>query len=237
MPEFMIIAVVALVVIGPERLPEVMRRLGKTYFQLRKMSDELIAQFRAQIEEITPVMKEFQATMAGAMEEGTLAERSESDGPRPAVYQVPPASLAPNTAPDAGPWVLPAWKRDNEDEIEPIAADYPVALTALPRLALATDDYLVDDWSDAGGPSLMGPAPDESETLPFPFDELEVAGPSAPAVNGTHGSDVPASGSRGGTSQIAAASGSAANGYGGSHQAVSAESSSTVPTHSARSGL
>lgn len=39
-PELMVILVVALVVLGPQRLPEVARMLGRAYGQLRRASEE-----------------------------------------------------------------------------------------------------------------------------------------------------------------------------------------------------
>lgn len=39
-PELLLIMVVALVVLGPQRLPEVARMLGKAYGQLRRASEE-----------------------------------------------------------------------------------------------------------------------------------------------------------------------------------------------------
>ncbi len=39
--EMIVIAGVALVVVGPERLPKVMRELGKWYGQLRRAADDL----------------------------------------------------------------------------------------------------------------------------------------------------------------------------------------------------
>ncbi len=40
LPELMLILVVALVVLGPQRLPEVARMLGRAYGQLRRASEE-----------------------------------------------------------------------------------------------------------------------------------------------------------------------------------------------------
>ncbi|MGE3536367.1 MAG: Sec-independent protein translocase protein TatB [Candidatus Tectimicrobiota bacterium] len=40
LPELMVIMVVALVVLGPQRLPEVARMLGRAYGQLRRASEE-----------------------------------------------------------------------------------------------------------------------------------------------------------------------------------------------------
>ena len=39
--EILLIAVVAIVIVGPERLPHVMRELGRYYGQLRRAADEL----------------------------------------------------------------------------------------------------------------------------------------------------------------------------------------------------
>jgi sec-independent protein translocase protein TatA len=40
LPELMLILVVALVILGPQRLPEVARMLGRAYAQLRRASEE-----------------------------------------------------------------------------------------------------------------------------------------------------------------------------------------------------
>lgn len=40
LPELLLILVVALVVLGPQRLPEVARMLGRAYAQLRRASEE-----------------------------------------------------------------------------------------------------------------------------------------------------------------------------------------------------
>jgi len=40
LPEIILILVVALVVLGPQRLPEVARMLGRAYAQLRRASEE-----------------------------------------------------------------------------------------------------------------------------------------------------------------------------------------------------
>jgi sec-independent protein translocase protein TatB len=48
--EFVLIAVVALVALGPERLPEVMRTMGRAYRQVRALSDELTGELQRQLE-------------------------------------------------------------------------------------------------------------------------------------------------------------------------------------------
>lgn len=76
MPELVVILVVALVVLGPTRLPEVARTIGRA-----------MAEFRRQT---TDLMDEFQA-------EGTRAERASARRKRPAVAAdpAPPADDKP----------------------------------------------------------------------------------------------------------------------------------------------
>jgi sec-independent protein translocase protein TatA len=46
MPELIVILVVALVVLGPQRLPELARQLGKAMAELRRQSGEIMEEFQ-----------------------------------------------------------------------------------------------------------------------------------------------------------------------------------------------
>ena len=46
MPELIVILVVALVVLGPKRLPELARTLGKTMSELRRQTSEIMDEFQ-----------------------------------------------------------------------------------------------------------------------------------------------------------------------------------------------
>jgi sec-independent protein translocase protein TatA len=48
--ELFLILVLALIVLGPERLPEVARQLGRTLAQLRREADQLTAEFQRSLE-------------------------------------------------------------------------------------------------------------------------------------------------------------------------------------------
>ena len=48
MPELIVILVVALVVLGPKRLPEVARSLGKAMAELRKQTTDIVEEFQVQ---------------------------------------------------------------------------------------------------------------------------------------------------------------------------------------------
>jgi sec-independent protein translocase protein TatB len=49
MPELCVILVVALVVLGPKRLPEVARSLGKIVSEFRRQSSEIMDEFQVQM--------------------------------------------------------------------------------------------------------------------------------------------------------------------------------------------
>jgi len=48
MPELVVILVVALVVLGPSRLPELARTLGKALSELRRQTNEVMEEFEVQ---------------------------------------------------------------------------------------------------------------------------------------------------------------------------------------------
>jgi Tat protein translocase TatB subunit len=160
MPEFVLIAIVALLVLGPERLPEVMGKVGRAYRQLRQMSSELTGEFQRQFEEGMREVEEVSSTIRETWQ-GATSDGDAPAGPPPRLLQLPPPLLAPETAAGAGPWTLAAPQRDTPAEPEPRAAVYPEAPFVLPRRAPAPElDF--DDLA-AGGPALMGPAPTDAE--------------------------------------------------------------------------
>lgn len=87
-PELLVIFIVALVVLGPERIPEVARALGKALAELRKATGGLTGEFR-----------EFQDLF---QQESNAIRRSTVPRPRPPMPPQPEtvgAAPAPNTAP------------------------------------------------------------------------------------------------------------------------------------------
>ena len=48
MPELLVILVVALVVLGPQRLPELARHLGKALAEFRRQTSDIMDEFHAQ---------------------------------------------------------------------------------------------------------------------------------------------------------------------------------------------
>ncbi len=161
-PEFIVIAIVALVVLGPERLPEVMRKAGQFYRQAREMLNQYTGEAQRMFEEGLREVEEVGTTVSGAWQEAT--SDAAANTPPPALLQLPAPLLAPSTAAAAGPWTLPAPYHDGRADLEPQPKGYAESPFALPRARASTDDWLDD--LNVGGPSLMGPPPDLEEALP-----------------------------------------------------------------------
>lgn len=74
--ELMLVAILALLVLGPERLPQVMRDLGRVVGDLRRTSDELRGEFlNADLATTAP------AAIAAPSEASTAAQPSPAAGP------------------------------------------------------------------------------------------------------------------------------------------------------------
>jgi Tat protein translocase TatB subunit len=50
MPELVVILVVALIVLGPKRLPEVARSIGRAVGEFRRQSSDVMDEFQAQLD-------------------------------------------------------------------------------------------------------------------------------------------------------------------------------------------
>jgi len=77
MPELLVIMVVALVVLGPTRLPELARTLGKAMAEFRRQSSDIMDEFQQQVR----------------LEEET-AHRTKAKTPPPPAGGEPPPSQA-----------------------------------------------------------------------------------------------------------------------------------------------
>ena len=119
--ELMLIAVVALVVIGPERLPAVARTLGHLFGRLQRYVNDVKADISREIEldELKKFKNQFeeaaQSVESGIRAEVTDAEATlnsitaEADPGEPADTEAPaPAAAAVPGAPDAMTGVAPA---------------------------------------------------------------------------------------------------------------------------------
>jgi Tat protein translocase TatB subunit len=85
MPELIVILVVALVVLGPQRLPELARQIGKAMAELRRQSGE--------------IMEEFQVK---GMLDDEPPRRQKSPPPKPTATTDTTADASTKTEPDRG---------------------------------------------------------------------------------------------------------------------------------------
>ena len=76
LPEMIIILVVALLVVGPSKLPELAKTLGKAFTEFRRMADEVKETFEEE------VIKEEQAKTSATTEEAKEGEKKQEDAPQ-----------------------------------------------------------------------------------------------------------------------------------------------------------
>jgi len=107
MGELFLIVLLALVVVGPERLPGIMRQIGKYAYQLRAIVNELTDQFAEELrplqeiqqlaEDVNPVkqMKKVAMSVAEPLPEAKKADQPELVAPEAAA---PPAEKAASDA-------------------------------------------------------------------------------------------------------------------------------------------
>lgn len=105
--ELIIILLLALVVLGPEKLPEAMRRLGRFYADLKKMSTGFQEEFRAAVDEPTRELRDTANTLRDSLDFRKLADGDRPEKPKSAEMAPAPAptersDLAPGD-PDAVP--------------------------------------------------------------------------------------------------------------------------------------
>ena len=137
--EYLVIGVVALLVLGPERLPVMLRKLGKMVAKARGMANEFRASFdeMARQSELDDLRKEVQALRdgQGAVGQGMVRLGDEANAAfkdikaeleRPIDTPVPVMTPAPSEWPDGEPVMMP---------LDPAPATKPAKKRAAPRKA------------------------------------------------------------------------------------------------------
>ncbi len=103
--EILTIAVVILIVFGPERLPEMARKAGELLGKLRGAANTLRAEFTAEYEDIAKPFKDIEAELTAAKDE-LKGVRDEVQGALPDVTALDPSRIAEDApkpdAPEAG---------------------------------------------------------------------------------------------------------------------------------------
>jgi sec-independent protein translocase protein TatA len=100
MPELILIFVVALLVFGPKKLPEIGKSLGKGLAEFKKASDELKKTIEREIEEGKNEVSSISQSFASS--EGTVAQS------RPVPVPPPPPAEPATTEPPSPPAIHPS---------------------------------------------------------------------------------------------------------------------------------
>ena len=101
MPELIVILVVALVVLGPQRLPEVARTLGKALAEFRRHTSDIMDDFQSQIAlEDDKRPKAAAKPPAAAPEPAAAAPKAPAAAAEPASAPAEAAAAPAKTGPD-----------------------------------------------------------------------------------------------------------------------------------------
>lgn len=150
-PHLIVIFVVALVVFGPEKLPELARNLGKVMAEFRRHTSELRSTFEGHLRDLE---READARKIGASPTPAARPAAQETLAQPAA---PAAGTVPSNPPNAAAIAVPAADATLEEApTEPIARKHPGDDPFLTSLEFAD--------ADSASHSAPGqPAPSESE--------------------------------------------------------------------------
>ena len=171
--EILLIVVLALIVFGPAKLPEIMGQVGKAIADFRRATSELSDEFnrtiQAELQETRAVIDDTKATVADMH---ATINSAVTGMPAPALTAEPPQSL-PAPAPNG---------ISSEPHIETMTTNGSVQAEIMPPLA----DTSQWSWETAAPkpPAADVPAPETASTEPTvapPADSPEPAPPVNPA--------------------------------------------------------
>lgn len=156
--ELIIILLLALVVLGPEKLPDAMRRLGRFYADLKKMSTGFQEEFRAAVDEPVREMRETANTLRDSVDFRKLADGERQEKPKSA--EMASADVAPADATavptDDVPFQDPAATPDE--------ARHAAFVEQTPRPPAPPAPFSSSQSISAAAPAPRTPAPDEAAT-------------------------------------------------------------------------
>jgi len=106
--EVLFILVIGLVVLGPEKLPQMLRRAGRLYGELRRLSQGVQTELKSALDEPTRELRNTtflaKKLFAGDVDEPTGQPASSATDPEPRFVPYPgPHATAPGTAGDGPP--------------------------------------------------------------------------------------------------------------------------------------
>ncbi|MGG1514038.1 twin-arginine translocase TatA/TatE family subunit [Paenibacillus oryzisoli] len=155
--ELLLIAVVALVIFGPQKLPEIGRMLGKTLREFKQLTGGLLQEVKQPLEEPKkPAAPAVKAETAAPVEASVVESAAGTEVSVPAVVEVP-AAVSPTAAAVETAALAP-------DPVTPVTVEAPKAAA----VAFVTKKSVVRVQGEAGGEAkptvaaASSPQPDES---------------------------------------------------------------------------
>jgi sec-independent protein translocase protein TatB len=145
--ELMLIAVMALIVFGPAKLPEIMGNIGRAVAEFRKVTGELSSEFnrtiQAEIDQTKAVVDSTRAVVQGTTPPPAPQRVAE---PAPVGAAVGPngVSASPPPAPPAPPTPVPSWAWEAGPGSDPAPASDPPRSrpSSVGRPSVRSDDLL-----------------------------------------------------------------------------------------------
>jgi sec-independent protein translocase protein TatB len=169
--EIIVILLLALVVLGPEKLPEALRRAGRTYAELKKMGNSFQSEMRSVLDEPMKEMRDTADLLRKAVD--ITVETATTDtrtAPTPSAEPVPEVAAAEAELAEAGP---------TAGTMDPAASGDPGA-EPVPEVAAAEAEL-----EQAPEPAASAPAPATAEALIGDPATNGTDPAPAPATNGT----------------------------------------------------
>ncbi len=166
--ELILVAVLALIFIGPEKLPELMRQIGRTAGELRRMSSDLTAEFKEGLAPLQEVSNEL--TLTPKKEEKKADQKTQQP--------VTTTKTASSSAPTAAPEGLQPPQRS---AAEPLAAKEAQEMAISPRVSPAPVGEAAAEPVKAT-PETAAAVTDaviEGETQPAPAEETPATSSAA----------------------------------------------------------
>src|SRR5215207_1302982 len=96
--ELIVVLILALVVLGPERLPEVAAQVGKLFRDLRRMTNELSSEFNAGMQDFQSIQAEVQGLTDDVQELRNIEVKLDQPSPLVAPVSAEPVAAAPPEA-------------------------------------------------------------------------------------------------------------------------------------------
>lgn len=175
--ELIIILLLALVVLGPEKLPEAMRRLGRFYADLRKMSTSFQDEFRSAVDEPMRELRDTANTIRDSTDFRKLANGDRAEKPKSAEMTDATPSSQPADAPGEVDSTPPV---DPETEPALVIDTSPTPVPAPPKPFSSSQQ--ISARAPAPAPE---PAPEPEPAAPLAAPQPPPSGwpaPTAPAV-------------------------------------------------------